>query len=136
MGHFASRVPEQKGADMSRDIVKGNWKPFRGEVKAQWSKLTDDPVAAIAGNRGELAGKMQESYGVTKGGAERQSRTSRSATKMPAPRGCGSSMACAALRTAPGAPRRMHIRRRESSRDLFFSRRRAMRQHRPGPTRS
>jgi len=85
MGHFASRVPEQKGADMSRDIVKGNWKPFRGEVKAQWSKLTDDPVAAIAGNRGELAGKMQESYGVTKGGAERQSRTSRSATKMPAP---------------------------------------------------
>ena len=87
MGHFASRVQERKGSDMNRDIVKGNCKQFRGEVKAQWSKLTDDPVVAIAGNRDELAGKMQESHGVAKGEAARQSRISRRATGMPVPGG-------------------------------------------------
>lgn len=57
---------------MNWNTVEGNWKQFKGKVKAQWSKLTDDHLDAIAGNRDELAGKMQESYGVAKGEAERQ----------------------------------------------------------------
>jgi len=59
---------------MNWDIVKGNWKQFRGEVQAQWGKLTDDHLDVISGKRIELAGKIQEAYGITKDEAERQIR--------------------------------------------------------------
>jgi len=57
---------------MNWDIVEGDWKQFKGKVKAQWGKLTDDQLDVIAGKRVELAGKVQESYGITKDGAEKQ----------------------------------------------------------------
>ena len=57
---------------MNSDIVEGNWKQFRGTVKAQWGKLTDDHLDVIAGKRDTLAGKIQEAYGVTKDEAEDQ----------------------------------------------------------------
>jgi uncharacterized protein YjbJ (UPF0337 family) len=41
-------------------------------VKAQWGKLTDDELDVIAGRRDELAGKIQERYGIAKDEAERQ----------------------------------------------------------------
>jgi uncharacterized protein YjbJ (UPF0337 family) len=61
-----------KESAMNWDIVKGNWKQFRGKVKAQWGNLTDDHLDVIAGKRDELVGKIQESYGITKDEAERQ----------------------------------------------------------------
>ena len=57
---------------MNWDIVEGNWKQFKGKVKAQWGNLTDDQLDVIAGKRTELAGKVQESYGITKDEAEEQ----------------------------------------------------------------
>ena len=57
---------------MNWNIVEGNWKQFKGEVKAQWGKLTDDHLDVIAGKRIELAGKIQEAYGITKDEAEQQ----------------------------------------------------------------
>ncbi len=57
---------------MNWDIVEGNWKQFKGKVKVQWGKLTDDQLDVIAGKRGDLAGKIQESYGITKDEAEKQ----------------------------------------------------------------
>ncbi|MBK9027401.1 MAG: CsbD family protein [Propionivibrio sp.] len=57
---------------MNWDIVEGNWKQFQGKVKVQWGKLTDDQLDVIAGKRVELAGRIQESYGVTKDEAEAQ----------------------------------------------------------------
>jgi len=57
---------------MNWDIVEGNWKQFKGKVKVQWGKLTDDQLDVIAGKRVDLAGKIQESYGVTKDEAEKQ----------------------------------------------------------------
>jgi uncharacterized protein YjbJ (UPF0337 family) len=57
---------------MNWDIVEGNWKQFKGNVKAQWGKLTDDQLDVIAGRRVELAGKIQEAYGITTDQAERQ----------------------------------------------------------------
>jgi len=71
MGNFASRF-EQKERDMNWDIVAGNWKQFRGKVKAQWGNLTDDHLDVIAGKRDELVGMIQESYGITKDEAEQQ----------------------------------------------------------------
>lgn len=57
---------------MNWDIVKGTWKQFRGEVRAQWGELTDDHLDVIAGRRNVLAGKLQETYGITRDEAEQQ----------------------------------------------------------------
>jgi len=57
---------------MNWDIVEGNWKQFKGKVKTQWGKLTDDHLDVIAGKRTELAGKIQEAYGISKDEAEEQ----------------------------------------------------------------
>jgi uncharacterized protein YjbJ (UPF0337 family) len=57
---------------MNWDIVEGNWKQFKGKVKTQWGKLTDDQLDVIAGKRVELSGKIQEAYGITTEEVEKQ----------------------------------------------------------------
>ena len=57
---------------MNWDRIEGNWKQFKGKVKEQWGKLTDDQLDVIAGKREQLAGRVQEVYGVSKDEAERQ----------------------------------------------------------------
>lgn len=57
---------------MNWDIVEGNWKQLKGKVRSRWGKLTDDQLDLIAGKRTELAGKIQEAYGVTKDEVEMQ----------------------------------------------------------------
>ena len=54
------------------DRIAGNWKQFRGEVRKQWGKLTDDDLEQIRGQRDKLAGKIQERYGLAKDEANRQ----------------------------------------------------------------
>jgi uncharacterized protein YjbJ (UPF0337 family) len=51
---------------MNWDIVKGNWKQFRGRVKEQWGDLTDDDLDRIDGKREQLVGRIQEKYGISK----------------------------------------------------------------------
>ncbi len=57
---------------MNWDRIQGNWKQVKGKTLAQWGKLTDDDVDLIAGRREQLAGKIQERYGVAKDEAHRQ----------------------------------------------------------------
>ena len=57
---------------MNWDRIEGNWKQFKGKVKEQWGKLTDDDIDVIAGKRDQLVGKIQEQYGITKDEAEKQ----------------------------------------------------------------
>jgi uncharacterized protein YjbJ (UPF0337 family) len=57
---------------MSWDRVEGNWKQFKGEIKQQWGKLTDDELDQIEGKRDKLVGRIQERYGIAKDEAERQ----------------------------------------------------------------
>ncbi|MFT3963828.1 CsbD family protein [Propionivibrio sp.] len=57
---------------MNWDIIEGNWDQFKGKVKIQWGKLTDDHLDVIAGKRDVLAGRIQEVYGLSKEDAERQ----------------------------------------------------------------
>src|ERR1044071_3755007 len=57
---------------MNWDRVSGNWKQFRGKVKEQWGKLTDDELDQINGNREQLEGKIQERYGIAKDVAKKQ----------------------------------------------------------------
>ena len=51
---------------MDWNRVEGNWKQFKGKVKEQWGKLTDDDLDQIAGKRDQLEGKIQERYGIEK----------------------------------------------------------------------
>jgi uncharacterized protein YjbJ (UPF0337 family) len=51
---------------MDWNRVEGNWKQFKGKVKEQWGKLTDDDLDRIAGKRDQLEGTIQERYGVEK----------------------------------------------------------------------
>ena len=64
---------------MNWDTVKGQWKQFRGQVKEQWGKLTDDDLDRIEGKRDQLLGAVQKRYGVARDEAERQLREFESA---------------------------------------------------------
>ncbi|MFH1812846.1 MAG: CsbD family protein [Pseudomonadota bacterium] len=72
---------------MNWDIAEGNWKQFKGKVKSQWGKLTDDQLDVIGGKRIELAGRIQEAYGITKDEAESQieqfEKLNEDSTRMP-----------------------------------------------------
>lgn len=57
---------------MNWDQVEGKWTNFKGKVRAQWGKLTDDDIDVIAGKRDMLRGKIQERYGLAKEKAEEQ----------------------------------------------------------------
>ena len=57
---------------MNQDQAAGNWLQFKGKVKEQWGKLTDDDLDVIAGKRNQLLGKIQERHGITKEQAEEQ----------------------------------------------------------------
>jgi uncharacterized protein YjbJ (UPF0337 family) len=63
---------QRQERQMNWDRVEGNWKQFKGQVKEQWGKLTDDDFDQIAGKRDQLAGKIQERYGIAKDEADRQ----------------------------------------------------------------
>ena len=57
---------------MNWDTIAGNWKQFQGKARQQWGKLTDDDLELIKGKRDELAGRIQERYGIAKDEAELQ----------------------------------------------------------------
>ncbi len=57
---------------MNWDQIQGDWKQLTGKIKEKWGKLTDDDLTMIAGKRDQLAGLIQERYGVAKDQAEKQ----------------------------------------------------------------
>ena len=57
---------------MNEDTIKGNWKQFKGNLKEQWGKLTDDDFDVIDGRREQLLGKLQERQGLPREAAEKQ----------------------------------------------------------------
>jgi uncharacterized protein YjbJ (UPF0337 family) len=57
---------------MNWDTMQGDWKQFKGKVKEQWGKLTDDDLNRIEGKRDQLAGAIQKRYGIEKDEAEQQ----------------------------------------------------------------
>lgn len=59
---------------MNWDQVQGNWHQFKGKVKEKWSKLTDNDLTMIQGQYEQLAGKLQEHYGIAHEEADRQIR--------------------------------------------------------------
>jgi uncharacterized protein YjbJ (UPF0337 family) len=69
----AARQPTQE-IHMNEDRISGNWKEFKGKVKEQWGKLTDDDLDVIAGKRDQLLGRIQQRHGLAKDQADEQVR--------------------------------------------------------------
>ena len=57
---------------MNWDQIKGNWKQFQGKIREKWGKLTDDDMTTIAGKQDQLAGVLQQRYGIAKEQAEKE----------------------------------------------------------------
>jgi uncharacterized protein YjbJ (UPF0337 family) len=55
---------------MNWDLMEGQWKEFKGKVRSQWGKLTDDDVEAVAGKKDQLIGRLQQRYGIKRDEAE------------------------------------------------------------------
>ena len=59
---------------MNNDRAAGQWKQLKGNLKQQWGKLTDDDLTRLEGQSDQLAGVIQERYGIARDEAERQAR--------------------------------------------------------------
>jgi uncharacterized protein YjbJ (UPF0337 family) len=57
---------------MNWDRIEGGWKQFKGAVKERWGKLTEDDLSVIEGRRENLAGRIQERYGIARDEADRE----------------------------------------------------------------
>src|SRR5215213_8085300 len=60
------RQIERRNIQMNRDVLEGQWKQLKGQVKQQWGRLTDDELDTINGRYDELAGLIQERYGYSR----------------------------------------------------------------------
>ncbi|XPE66989.1 CsbD family protein [Shigella flexneri] len=57
---------------MNKDEAGGNWKQFKGKVKEQWGKLTDDDMTIIEGKRDQLVGEIRNITVIAKDQAEKE----------------------------------------------------------------
>jgi len=48
---------------MNKDQFKGTWTQFKGELKKQWGKFTDDDLLQIEGDYQKFQGTLQAKYG-------------------------------------------------------------------------
>jgi uncharacterized protein YjbJ (UPF0337 family) len=70
---------------MDWNLVEASWQRFRGEVHANWWRLTSAHLDFIAGRRTRLASTIREAYGVTGDEAERQIKSFEARNQHPRP---------------------------------------------------
>lgn len=59
---------------MNRDRLEGRWKQLSGSARERWGKLTGDRLSIVAGKHNQIAGRLQEQYGISREAGERQLR--------------------------------------------------------------
>ncbi len=57
---------------MNNDQIQGMWKQLSGSFREMFGRITKDDLAQLNGQREQLIGKLQESYGDTREEAERR----------------------------------------------------------------
>jgi uncharacterized protein YjbJ (UPF0337 family) len=57
---------------MNWDQIQVNWMLFKGKIRGNWVKLTDEDITRIAGRRAELVNRLRARYGFAKAEAERE----------------------------------------------------------------
>ena len=68
---------------MNWDQIEGKWNQFKGSIKQEWGKLTDDDLDYISGTRDRLIGRLQQKYGLAKEEAERRAELWLNSQKQP-----------------------------------------------------
>ncbi|MCU0880530.1 MAG: CsbD family protein [Pirellulaceae bacterium] len=59
---------------MNWDQIQGKWTEMKGYAKEKWGDITDDEFDKVAGRREQLAGLVQQKYGLAKEEVEKQIR--------------------------------------------------------------
>lgn len=62
---------------MNQDEAAGKWMQFKGKIKEQWGKLTDDDLKKLEGNRDQLAAGCRSATGSPRKRQSARSVTSR-----------------------------------------------------------
>lgn len=57
---------------MNPEMLKGKWNEMKGDIRARWSKLTDEDMTHIQGQVEKMIGKLQERYGYKREQAEKE----------------------------------------------------------------
>jgi len=57
---------------MNWDQIQVDWVQFKGKVRSNWIKLTDEDLTRIGGRHDELVRRLQARYGFAKAEAERE----------------------------------------------------------------
>ena len=57
---------------MNWDQIQVDWVQFKGKVRSNWIKLTDEDLTRIGGRRDELVRRLQARYRFAKAEAERE----------------------------------------------------------------
>ena len=57
---------------MNWDQIQVDWVQFKGKVRSNWIKLTDEDLTRIGVRRDELVRRLQARYGFAKAEAERE----------------------------------------------------------------
>lgn len=52
--------------------IERNWQHYRHSVRSRWGRITEDELDLIAGRREQLAGHIQETYGISRNLAQMQ----------------------------------------------------------------
>jgi len=71
---WAQRPPSviNMETSMNWDQIQVDWVQFKGKVRSNWIKLTDEDLTRIGGRRDELVRRLQARYGFAKAEAERE----------------------------------------------------------------
>ena len=57
---------------MTWNIIEKNWMQYKGAVKQQWDRLTDEDLDMVAGNRQQLVEFVREAYDLSPDDAQHQ----------------------------------------------------------------
>jgi len=57
---------------MNPDILQGKWHVLRGRIRSRWGRLTNDDLDRLEGGLEQLAGLVQQRYGLLREQAEKE----------------------------------------------------------------
>jgi uncharacterized protein YjbJ (UPF0337 family) len=83
--HRAVRATECRRLKVDWKLMRASWQRFRGEVHANWGRLTSPHLDFIGGNRARLASQIEEIYGLTGHEAELQIKSFEARTRTRGP---------------------------------------------------
>jgi uncharacterized protein YjbJ (UPF0337 family) len=59
---------------MNLDILQGQWHVLRGRIRSRWGRLTNDDLDRLEGNLEQLAGIVQQRYGLQREQGEQEAK--------------------------------------------------------------